>query len=546
MSPVTASSISKPPITEQIQELQKKLSLLEGDRKAYYESSQWTMKKNREQIQRLRKETRDLRNSLHQCMIGDEDVLDKAFDGHQVERAAFRAKPCEDVRNSMDYKVSDNNKKINAIRHQRAEKIKKLELLQTQYDAMVREAAEALATDAGESFDAQALRQLENRLDKAEMKTEEAIHINLQYTQITEILKEDALHYNNNLGALEQEIQNQRKELQDLRMMCNDAHVSRDAAKEELQKQEELIVQQRKELESSLQEKKKAAEERKMHAERVEKRMIQRASSIPGEDFTPPGRGEISNEEQQQQILTYEDGFRKIKEATGVSNIQEVVDRFESQDETKRHLMELQSSHEDHIKGLQTKKTDLQHQFETMKYSGEEAIREGTRVLDGLRTKLEDGQTEKVNNEDKLDRSTALITKVRAGVEHLYDKLTNLPEREPKELDAALPRYPIELLGKAEEKLVDLLENLDRSCDLEEVTRNMEEEEFHHNIEGKVPAYNTRVTLPTTTSRDNVYEEEEESGDDDDVLTRHQIKHQSQQMVDSRTKRKQKRKKKTK
>ena len=55
----------------------------------------------------------------------------------------------------MDYKVSDNNKKINAIRHQRAEKIKKLELLQTQYDAMVREAAEALATDAGESFDAQ-------------------------------------------------------------------------------------------------------------------------------------------------------------------------------------------------------------------------------------------------------------------------------------------------------------------------------------------------------------------------------------------------------
>ena len=46
-------------------------------------------------------------------------------------------------------------------------------------------------------------------------------------------------------------------------------------------------------------------------------------------------------------------------------------------------------------------------------------------------------------------------------------------------------RYPIELLKKAEDKLVDLLENLDRSCDLEEVTRNMEEEEFHHNIEGK-------------------------------------------------------------
>ena len=46
----------------------------------------------------------------------------------------------------------------------------------------------------------------------------------------------------------------------------------------------------------------------------------------------------------------------------------------------------------------------MTHEYETMKYSGEEAIREWTKLLDALNTKLEEGQEEKINNEDKLDR----------------------------------------------------------------------------------------------------------------------------------------------
>lgn len=36
----------------------------DGDRKAYYESSQWTMKKNKETIQKLRKKNKDSRLDL--------------------------------------------------------------------------------------------------------------------------------------------------------------------------------------------------------------------------------------------------------------------------------------------------------------------------------------------------------------------------------------------------------------------------------------------------------------------------------------------------
>lgn len=55
----------------------------------------------------------------------------------------------------MDHKVCDTLKQLNALKHQSATKQKKLEQLQTQYNQMVKDASEAVATDKGESEDAQ-------------------------------------------------------------------------------------------------------------------------------------------------------------------------------------------------------------------------------------------------------------------------------------------------------------------------------------------------------------------------------------------------------
>lgn len=55
----------------------------------------------------------------------------------------------------MDYKVCDTVKRLNALRHQTATKQKRLEDLQTQYNQMQKDASDAVATDKGESADAQ-------------------------------------------------------------------------------------------------------------------------------------------------------------------------------------------------------------------------------------------------------------------------------------------------------------------------------------------------------------------------------------------------------
>lgn len=54
--------------TEELADLQKKYQLLEGDRRAFYETSQWTIKQNNETIQSCKKESHELRTQLTKLM----------------------------------------------------------------------------------------------------------------------------------------------------------------------------------------------------------------------------------------------------------------------------------------------------------------------------------------------------------------------------------------------------------------------------------------------------------------------------------------------
>ena len=80
---------------------------------------------------------------------------------------------------------------------------------------------------------------------------------------------------------------------------------------------------------------------------------------------------DTAQEDQEAKISSYEEALAKIKDATGVSDIQEVVDRFLMQGDTKRHLEQLREENSHQLARLKEDKGRLQVQFEDMKYSGE-------------------------------------------------------------------------------------------------------------------------------------------------------------------------------
>jgi hypothetical protein len=67
----------------------------------------------------------------------------------------------------------------------------------------------------------------------------------------------------------------------------------------------------------------------------------------------------------------YEDAFSRMKKAAGVSDIDEVVRRFQTQEETAKHLHELQARSEKEIRDLGAVKEKLEAEWEVVKYMGQ-------------------------------------------------------------------------------------------------------------------------------------------------------------------------------
>ncbi|XP_071821247.1 outer dynein arm-docking complex subunit 3-like [Apostichopus japonicus] len=523
-------------INDQITELQRKIALLDGDRKAYYESSQWTIKQNRGSVAKLRQENKMLRRNLADSKAGDERVINTAFRERDVERASMRGKSGKDAIRTMDQKVCEAKKSLNESISQTQKREKKLEELNTQNKQMLQDASDAQLMTAGTSDEAMALRSLENRLDKANLKLQEAEHINRTYLSIRDQMIKDSLTFGNDLDDLEADIEKQQEELKELQEMNKDAQVARDAAKAELGKHEETVYRERREREEALNELKKQAEEKKAHAEKVERRL--QRSSIQHDELTPEQKQIISGEDQEKKISTFEEAFLAIKEATGVSDLVEVVLRFENQEKTTKHLEELKESGEKQVVRLREEKAKLQQEFEEMKYSGEAKLSSGQRMLEEFQAHLKTEATRREEGKGKTDKTSKILVNVKAGVEHLADKLQHIKASKghvpQAQLNPEADEYVLDLLATCEEKLLKLLEELD-GHDVDETLKQIEEEEFQAGMESTVPHNNTRIKLPTT-QRDMVYDDEDDSGDDEDIITRNHIKKQAQVLVDSKTK----------
>lgn len=528
-------------ISEKIEELKAKKSLLDGDRKAYEETSQTLIQKNKERIRTLRKDNKELRQKLRDLHSKDEAVINKALKDKPVERASLKNKTGQEAITVLDHKVSDGVKQLNSLKHQVVLKTKQLEELKTKLDLQAKNASLARSTDKGESPEAQRIRYLENSCDKAQLKIHEAVHLRQTYDQILDKLKEDSLTWPLVLEGLEKGIKQCQSELEELRGMHNDAQLSKENALRDLKMQEDIIAEERKKRELALQEKRKEAEEKKMLHDRIERRYNSQRASFQQDEMSTTDKPTLSGEEQQQKITTYEEAFRRIKEATGVSDTMEVVYRFENQGATTAHLEELKKENEKQTVRLQEEKAALQKKFEEMKYTGESKLSSGQKMLEDFQEELRKENKNRDEIEEKLDKLSKILLQVKAGVDHLADKLIHLKTTKGHTTSARISpmsnEYVLDQLALCEEKLLKLMDEFGDS-DLEKIQKQMEEEEFHANMENRLPLYNTRVKLPLQQQDETTYGADSESSREDDaeVLSRIAIKKQSKELIDRQTK----------
>ena len=163
----------------------------DGDKKAYVESSQWSIKQNKGTIQEMRARNKALRSKLAKRMQADDEIIMVVFKGNKVTTPAeLRGVNGAVAMARYDQSTCELMKRRNVIQHLKESRSRSIASFEAELKRMDVDESALSNFTAGDSDDAQRLRQLENRLDKVVIKNSESKFIRKTYQAIIQKLQD--------------------------------------------------------------------------------------------------------------------------------------------------------------------------------------------------------------------------------------------------------------------------------------------------------------------------------------------------------------------
>jgi hypothetical protein len=247
--------------------------------------------------------------------------------------------------------------------------------------------------------------------------------------------------------SVQQSLKAKQQTLSDLELVNSEASRSRDAAKAELQRLEEIIDEERRVRERELSERRKLVQAKIELNQRIEKReRKRREAAVEAEgDAGAKGGGEGEGEQaliknyisqgfytatadqellsQREKVSIYESAFRRIKEATGIEDVNEVISKFLTQDETAANLSVMIKEAQARIEALNEERAQAQARVEELRYSGVGSLG-SRRIVDEYDAKLSEANAKCERLKKRYDRYTKLLVNGCSGIEHLIERLS--------------------------------------------------------------------------------------------------------------------------
>lgn len=471
-----------------VEDLRERMRLLQSDRRANIDLSEARKVANCNEIQSLKEDNKRLRVRLSNLQKS------AALDHDQ------RGSDIAGMRKLVLQKRNEYNSQRSAV----------LEL-ESKIGNLKDEAKLYSRTDSEEGPLSRQIRTLESRLDRAMVQYNEAHGILSTYEHIVKRLQEERVNYDNQLTALERTLESKQRDCNDMLLLSGDAAHAREVALQALQKAKW-------EFEDDRTKRTRDVRERQQHV-RIRQQMIKKhrrlaeekrkalstADAAEAESVSAPVPIGGTNTEQQiadQELALniYETAFRKIKEVVGVESVSEVTHKVVSQEATTDSLNDLTLNNQDKIEDLTRIHGELLDVVEKSKLSmpGAGPSKSG-KSIDEQQETLYLRQSLLERTKSQHDRIALVMVSIKAGVEHLQDKLVCLPREEfghsaskVSEGEGALP----EAIRKCGDALVNC-HNSNRDSELRLETEKNDErfDELKRSVSRGASALQTRRPL---------------------------------------------------
>lgn len=385
------------------------------------------------------------------------------------------------------------------------------------------------------------LAEMETRLVECAARYDEQHRLRMSYEQVIARLKKEHLEWPADIKQLETVLSQKEQDYEQLLVMSHDANSSKEAAKVELGKFEALVLEERKQREKELQERRAILQKKQQLAteldrtERERRQQLLEAQKAMGEDAAKAEavRMDALIKEEQMKISAYEAAFTQIKEATGVSDVNEVIQRFLLQEETHQNLVAMVKESQQRIDELQRALEEEKALVMSAEYtmaSGAEAEGEDQ---GSMATRAAQKQLSRAR--DRWKKALKTMVNTKSAVQHIVDILE--PLREKDEVIAPMSDETLlQHMQFAESKIALIAQAF---FEMEEEHKELLASVSSVPVPSKPPAAKKELGVGSGFDK-NLDDSDDEFEEDmeEDVMDRNALKKQSTSIVDKGTKKK--------
>lgn len=437
-------------------QLQKEYRHMELNRRAYAEESQSLLRKQQSTINKLRKDNDSLKSEIALIMrtsnkpltaLQQETVQKLHEQGEKyVEAIEFEKRSLE----AMDEQVNILKQKV---LHQR------------------RAMGGVNASKENQYMIEKQIRILENRLEKASIKFNEAICENKVLRDKIDDLRRERVVFENVYRKMERELQEKKKKMAEIIELSNQSYEQRDtyqmevaaieqANRKEQEDFEEQMVELGRLLETELALPNPSNQSRLfMNTSGSKSRLgvTEKSGFVNGIRSAPGTASSTHDLASMERVQNFEEAFNKIKGATGITDIDELVKTFIKNEDHNFSLFNYVNEQNNEIEKCEEQIQVLRD--EERKYAQENGddANQHKQILKELESKLSSTESMAEKYELRCQDMQRTLESLKRGIQGLVDKLEM--EEDEAFSDANVSESNIvHFLGLIEQKSNDLLE----------------------------------------------------------------------------------------
>lgn len=395
---------------QELAKLQRQYRIIEGDRRAYSEETQNQIRKQTEAIQSLEKENAEL-------------VKDNTLAGSLQNQSQDRTNT--DKLNGLLNKEDDLKLQLDEVNDDIKGLDDQIRLMEKKTKQQRKNMGGVHSSHLQNKRTQKYIRVLENRLDKAKVDFNSCLSENGKLRETFDHMRVEKKTFDTIRLKLEKELVENKQKIMDGIETSTAAYEARDEAQGKMMALKEKADKDLAQYNTELKELMRIIEHDRKLKDFMRIKSEERAEMMEGELSSQRKKKDEKEkgDKAEETIESYESAFHTIKEATGIEDIDQLVNKFIEVEDKNFALFNYVNELNNEIEQLQEQINESQAEIEKFKSEEVEMASQRKALLKGLEDNLSSSTEQADQYDTQFKQSKKIIEQLKSGVDSLFNKI---------------------------------------------------------------------------------------------------------------------------